>query len=161
MGWRLRTEFDGEPTEVSLTEVEAYAGLDDPASHAFRGPTKRNGSLFSGPGTLYVYLSYGIHWCMNVVIADEDTPNAVLLRGGEPTVGLETMMERRGRADHVADGPGKLTQALGVTGEHDGIDLAAGPVRLIPHEAGGRIVTTPRIGISKAVEWPWRFMLEV
>ena len=84
LGWRLRTEFDGSPTEVILTEVEAYAGLDDPASHAYRGRTKRNGSLFAGPGTLYVYRSYGIHWCMNVVVADAATPNAVLLRGGVP-----------------------------------------------------------------------------
>lgn len=160
LGWRLRTEFDGSPTEVVLTEVEAYAGLDDPASHAYRGPTKRNGSLFSGPGTLYVYLSYGIHWCMNIVIGDDTTPNAVLLRGGAPVAGLEVMVERRGRENHIADGPGKLTQALGVTGDHDGTDLSRGPVLLIPSEAEGRVVTTPRIGISKAADWPWRFVLE-
>lgn len=163
MGWRLRTEFDGKPTEVIITEVEAYAGLDDPASHAYRGRTKRNGSLFAGPGTLYVYRSYGIHWCMNVVIGGEDTPNAVLLRGGEPVDGLETMAERRGRMDHVSDGPGKLTQALGVTGDDDGGDLSRGPVRLILSEAQAnrRVVTTPRIGITKAADWPWRFVLGV
>ena len=160
LGWRLRTEFDGSPTEVMLTEVEAYAGLDDPASHAYRGRTKRNGSLFEGPGTLYVYRSYGIHWCMNVVVGDEATPNAVLLRGGAPTEGLATMVTRRGREVHIADGPGKLAQALGVTGEHDGADLANGPVRLIPDAADGQVSTTPRIGISKAVEWPWRFVLQ-
>lgn len=162
LGWRLRTEFEGVPTEVVITEVEAYAGLDDPASHAYRGRTKRNGSLFGGPGTLYVYLSYGIHWCMNVVIGDPGTPNAVLLRGGEPVLGLDTMVSRRGRADHVADGPGKLTQALGVTDTDDGIDLGRGRVQLIPAEtpAIGRVLTTPRIGISKAADWPWRFVLE-
>ncbi len=162
LGSRLRTEISGSPTEVVITEVEAYAGLDDPASHAYRGRTKRNGSLFAGPGTLYVYLSYGIHWCMNVVIGDEETPNAVLLRGGEPVEGLETMVARRGRADHVADGPGKLTQALGVTGDDDGGDLARGPVWLIPGDLSSsrQVVATPRIGISKAVDWPWRFVLE-
>lgn len=163
LGWRVRTEFDGTPTEVLLTEVEAYAGLDDPASHAYRGETKRNGSLFGGPGTLYVYRSYGIHWCMNVVVGDVATPNAVLLRGGEPIEGRDVMLRRRGRGDHVADGPGKLTQALGVTGVDDGVDLSEGPVWLIPSEAPAdrRVVTTPRIGISKAVDWPWRFVLEV
>ncbi len=162
LGWRLRTEFDRVPTEVVITEVEAYAGLDDPASHAYRGRTKRNGSLFAGPGTLYVYLSYGIHWCMNVVIGDEETPNAVLLRGGEPMEGLDTMVSRRGRADHVADGPGKLTQALGVNGSDDGADLGGQRVQLIPTERSSnrRIVTTPRIGITKAADWPWRFVLE-
>lgn len=162
LGWRLRTEFDRVPTEVVITEVEAYAGLDDPASHAYRGRTKRNGSLFAGPGTLYVYVSYGIHWCMNVVIGDQETPNAVLLRGGEPVAGLETMVERRGRADHVADGPGKLTQALGVTGSDDGTDLGGQRVHLIPTERSlnRRIVATPRIGITKAADWPWRFVLE-
>ncbi len=162
LGSRLRTEFGGSPTEVTITEVEAYAGLDDPASHAYRGRTRRNGSLFAGPGTLYVYLSYGIHWCMNVVIGDEETPNAVLLRGGEPIEGLDTMVMRRGRADHVADGPGKLTQALGVTGDDDGADLGRGPVWLIPGDLAPtrQVLVTPRIGISKAVDWPWRFVVE-
>ena len=162
LGSRLRTEFGGSPTEVTITEVEAYAGLDDPASHAYRGRTRRNGSLFAGPGTLYVYLSYGIHWCMNVVIGDEETPNAVLLRGGEPIEGLDTMVMRRGRADHVADGPGKLTQALGVTGDEDGADLGRGPVWLIPGDLPPtrQVLVTPRIGISKAIDWPWRFVVE-
>lgn len=162
LGWRVRTEFRGRATEIILTEVEAYAGLEDPASHAYRGPTKRNGSLFGPAGTLYVYLSYGIHWCMNVVIGPEETPNAVLLRGGDPVEGREVMVGRRGRENHVSDGPGKLTQALGVGGEHDGTHLSWGPVWLLPAErpAGSRVVTTPRIGISKAVDRPWRFVLE-
>lgn len=161
LGWRLRTVFEGEPTEVVLTEVEAYAGLDDPASHAFRGETRRNRSLFLAPGTLYVYLSYGIHWCMNVVVNDERAPNAVLLRGGSPAVGRAVMAERRGRFDHLSDGPGKLTQALGVTGDHDGTDLNDGPVWLLPGDPidPERIEATPRIGISKAADRPWRFVL--
>lgn len=162
LGWRVRTEFGGEPTEVILNEVEAYAGLEDPASHAYRGETKRNRALFAGPGTLYVYLSYGIHWCMNVVIGDAKTPNAVLLRGGEPVEGHKVMVHRRGREDHVADGPGKLTQALGITADQDFTSLSTGPVRLSPWPApdGSRVITTPRIGISKAADWPWRFVLE-
>lgn len=162
LGWRLRTIFEGAETEVMLTEVEAYAGLKDPASHAYRGPTKRNGSLFESAGTLYVYRSYGIHWCMNVVVDGAEIPNAVLLRAGKPLTGADVMAKRRGRDDHLADGPGKLTQALGVTGEMDGTSLADGPVRLIPDEspAGWKVVATPRIGISKAVERPWRFVLE-
>jgi len=161
LGWRLHTEFDGRPTEVIVNEVEAYAGLDDPASHAYRGETPRNGSLFGAAGTLYVYRSYGIHWCMNIVVGDESAPNAVLFRGGLPVVGGEVMVKRRGRDEHLADGPGKLAQALGVTGDEDGTSLGHGPVRLIPapRPESSQIVATPRIGISKAVEWPWRFVL--
>jgi DNA-3-methyladenine glycosylase len=158
LGWRLRTEFGGEPTEVVLTEVEAYAGFEDPASHAYRGKTQRNRSLFDAPGTLYVYRSYGLHWCMNVVIGDEETPNAVLLRGGHPVVGRRVMVRRRGREDHLADGPGKLTQALGVTGADDGSSLVNGPVRLLPGEPTSDLTTTPRIGITKAADRPWRFV---
>lgn len=160
LGWRLRTEFGGRAAEIILTEVEAYAGLTDPASHAYRGPTKRNDSLFCPAGTLYVYLSYGIHWCMNVVIGAEETPNAVLLRGGVPVEGRDIMATRRGREDHLTDGPGKLAQALGVTGDHDGTSLSHGPVRLIPAERpeSPEIITTPRIGISKATDRQWRFL---
>ncbi len=99
---------------------------------------------------------------MNVVVGDERAPNAVLLRGGSPAVGRAVMARRRGRADHLSDGPGKLTQALGVTGEHDGTSLTDGPVRLLAGDLSdpSRIVATSRIGISKAVDWPWRFVLE-
>lgn len=162
LGWRLRTEFDGLPTEVVLNEVEAYAGFDDPASHAYRGETPRNRSMFGPPGIWYVYRSYGIHWCMNAVIGEPGLPHAVLLRGGIPVEGIEIMEERRGRGDHLADGPGKLTQALGVTGEHDGTSLAHGPVRLLRGENPVKVTATPRIGISTARERLWRFLaLEV
>lgn len=159
LGWRLRTEF-GVVTEVRLLEVEAYIGEADPASHAYRGPTNRNQSMFLEAGTLYVYRSYGIHWCMNVVVEETGVPHAVLLRGGEPLIGAEEMARRRGRTDHLADGPGKLAEALGVKGDHDGTSLIHGPVRLIADELpdGYRVETTPRIGISKAVEEPWRFL---
>lgn len=160
LGWRLRTEFDGEPTEVILQEVEAYVGADDPASHAYRGETDRNRSMFGPAGALYVYRSYGIHWCMNVVIGGVGVPHAVLLRGGEPTIGIDVMERRRGRGDHLTDGPGKLTEALGVTGDCDGVSLVTGPVQLLPGEPPPRITATPRIGISKAKDRPWRFIVD-
>jgi DNA-3-methyladenine glycosylase len=161
LGRRLRSEIDGTATEVILTEVEAYGGGDDPASHAYRGRRRRNAAMFGRPGTLYVYRSYGVHWCANVVTGPEGEGSAVLLRGGLPVVGAEVMAARRGRPDHLADGPGKLAAALGIGGEHDGLDLLGeGPLRLLPGPAeSGEVRATPRIGISRAVERPWRFVL--
>jgi DNA-3-methyladenine glycosylase len=160
LGCRVRTRFDGIVTEVELTEVEAYAGPDDPASHAYRGRTARNGAMFEEAGTLYVYRSYGIHWCMNIVTGAIGVPHAVLLRGGVPTVGREAMERRRGRPDHIADGPGKLTEALGVTGAYDGTSVVSGPVRLLPaRRVPSRIAATPRVGISRAVDEPWRWVV--
>lgn len=161
LGMRLRSEVEGVITEVLLTEVEAYGGELDPASHAHGGPTRRNASMFRGAGTLYVYRSYGIHWCANVVTGREGRGEAVLLRAGVPVEGEEAMVRRRGRRDHLADGPGKLAQALGITGELDGADVLVGRVRLVPGGPVGeeRILTAPRIGISRATERPWRFLL--
>lgn len=160
LGMRLRTEFGGRTTEVLLTEVEAYGGSDDAASHAYRGSTKRNGSMFGPPGTLYVYRSYGVHWCANVATGPEGTGRAVLLRGGMPLEGEAVMQQRRNRFDQLTDGPGKLAQALGIDGTHDGTSLFDGSVRLLPRtgDAPG-IVATPRVGISKAKDRPWRFVL--
>jgi DNA-3-methyladenine glycosylase len=116
--------------------------------------------MFGARGTLYVYRSYGIHWCMNIVTGGQNDPSAVLLRAGRPTVGADVMARRRGRPDHLADGPGKLTQALGVTGDADGTTVFGGPVQLLAApKAAGQIIATPRVGISKAVAWPWRFIL--
>ncbi len=160
LGWTLESTVGGVTTSVTITETEAYAGADDPASHAFRGQTQRNRAMFECAGTLYVYRSYGIHWCMNVVVGEEGLPHAVLLRGGDPIAGHEEMVRRRGRTTDLADGPGKLCQALGVTGDLDGSDLRTGPIRLGQSVglAGRSIEQTPRIGISKAVERPWRFI---
>ena len=161
LGWRLVSEVDGERVSADLVEVEAYAGETDPASHAFRGPTSRNASMFGPPGTLYVYRSYGIHWCMNVVGREPGVARAVLLRGAKIVEGFETAARRRGRRDHLADGPGKLTQALGVTGALDGHDLGRAPLRLVgPGRAVGGVVTGPRVGISKATNRPWRFVAD-
>ena len=160
LGLRLRTDFAPGPTEILINEVEAYAGGRDPASHAYRGRTPRNASMFGARGTLYVYRSYGVHWCMNIVTGGEGDPSAVLLRGGRPLVGADIMQQRRGRDDHLADGPGKLTQALGVSGQLDGSSVFAGPVRLLDGpRPNGRVIATPRVGISKAIDWPWRFVL--
>jgi DNA-3-methyladenine glycosylase len=160
LGRRLETRVGGATTAVALTAVEAYMGDDDPASHAFRGRTPRNGAMFEAPGTLYVYRSYGIHWCMNVTCGPEGVAMAVLLRGGVVLEGGATIEHRRGRSDHLTDGPGKLCQALGVTGDHDGTNVLDGPVRLGERVLDGTVVTGPRIGISKAVERPWRFVLK-
>lgn len=161
LGCRIRSVVDGATTEVALTEVEAYAGADDPASHAFRGRTARNGSMFGPAGTLYVYRSYGLHWCMNIVVGPPDLPHAVLLRGGTVTEGLGTIERRRGRHDHLTDGPGKLCEALGVTGDLDGASVFEEPIRLLPGSLSGRgtVLATPRIGISKAVAEPWRYVV--
>jgi len=160
LGRTLHTAFDGVVTRVLITEVEAYGGAHDPASHAFRGETPRNGSMFGPPGTLYVYRSYGVHWCANVVTGPTGEPSAVLIRGGEAIAGIDTMARRRGRSDHLCDGPGKLCQALGVTGVDDGTSLVDGPVRLLDGEprVHFRIEESPRIGISAARDRPWRFV---
>jgi DNA-3-methyladenine glycosylase len=160
LGRRLESRTGGQVVAVVITEVEAYGGPDDPASHAHRGLTARNRSMFGPPGTLYVYRSYGIHWCMNVVTGPEGMASAVLLRGGEPVEGEATMLDRRGRSDILAQGPGRLTQALGVSGDLDGSSVFDGPMSI-----GGVAqpdltwTATPRIGISRGTDRPWRFVL--
>lgn len=163
LGSRLISSIDGETVVIGLSEVEAYKGSEDSASHAYGGQTDRNSSMFSGPGTLYVYRSYGIHWCANTSAGPEGVGWGILMRGGEIIEGESTVIRRRGRYDGLANGPGKLTQALGITGEHNGLDLLSptSPVRL---EEGPRpevVMATPRIGISKAVDLPWRFVAAV
>jgi len=160
LGTILISDVGGARTAVRLIEVEAYGGGDDPASHAFRGPTLRNRSMFGPPGTFYVYRSYGVHWCANVVAGLEGTPAAVLLRAGEPVQGREVMEERRGRPDHLTDGPGKLCRALALTGEHDGTSVWEGPVRLTEGDAPpGVVAASSRIGVTRGGDLPWRLVL--
>jgi len=159
LGRRLTSVIGGVTTSVTINEVEAYSGAEDPASHAYRGATPRNTVMFGPAGGLYVYRSYGIHWCMNVVCGSEGVAGAVLLRGGIPIAGVATMEERRGRATNLADGPGKLCQALGVSGALDGTTVFDGPVTISEERMDGERVAGPRIGISKATERPWRFVL--
>lgn len=158
LGWHLVSERQGVTTSLVITEVEAYAH-DDPASHSFRGETRRNASMFRQAGTLYVYRSYGIHWCANVVTGPVGHGAAVLIRGGMPVKGRDVMVMRRGRPDHLADGPGKLCRSLSIDGSYDGLDLVQGVgVWLEPGPPPAGYVTTPRIGITRAVELPWRFV---
>lgn len=161
LGARLRSLGGGELTEVELTEVEAYGGADDPASHAFRGRTARNESMFGPAGTIYVYRSYGVHWCMNIVTGPEGTGQAVLLRAGRPVAGEAVMIRRRGRSTNLADGPGKLTQALGIDAMHDGLRLGATDlVAVVRRESSPpTFIATPRVGISRATDRPWRYVL--
>lgn len=143
-----------------LVETEAYAP-DDPASHAFGGRTARNASMFGQPGRLYVYRSYGIHWCANLVCEPEGVGAAVLLRALEPTDGVEAMRRRRGLDDRrlLCAGPGRLTQALGITGAHDGSSLESPTFELRPPARPVRVVAGPRVGISRASDLPWRYAL--
>jgi DNA-3-methyladenine glycosylase len=143
-----------------VVEAEAYAP-DDPASHSFGGRTRRNATMFGPPGRLYVYRSYGIHWCANVVCADDAIGAAVLLRALEPTHGIGEMQERRGLDDVrlLASGPGRLTQALDITSEHEGLDVESPPFALVAPSASVDVVASARVGITRAVEKPWRFSL--
>ncbi len=143
-----------------IVETEAYEP-DDPASHAFNGERPRNRAMFGPPLTAYVYRSYGIHWCFNIVAGPVGHAAAVLVRAIEPTAGLETMAERRRTTEPrlLASGPGRLTEALGITIGHNGLPLDAPPFELVPREGTPDIAIGPRIGITKAADHPWRFGL--
>jgi DNA-3-methyladenine glycosylase len=144
-----------------IVEVEAYHHTD-PAAHSFRGPTPRNLVMFGPPGFAYVYRSYGIHWCVNFVCEKEGSASAVLIRAIEPTDGLAAMRRRRGLQDERAlcSGPGKLTEALAITDAHNGLALDAPPIALHARKKKPDIVAGMRIGITKAVDLPWRYGLK-
>lgn len=143
-----------------IVETEAY-DREDPASHAYSGPTARNFAMFGPPAHAYVYRSYGIHWCLNFVCREEGHGAGVLIRAIEPLAGLDIMRARRDAEDVqlLCSGPGKLCQALDVTRDFNGASLAAPPFRLEAAPPGLAVVTGPRIGISKAMDVPWRFGL--
>jgi DNA-3-methyladenine glycosylase len=144
-----------------IVEVEAY-DQEDPASHAFRGPTARNAVMFGPPGFTYVYRSYGIHWCINFVCDVEGRAEAALIRALAPEHGIDAMRARRGVVAERAlcSGPGKLCQALGITDAHNGLALDEPPFELLERDGTPEIVTGPRIGITRAVEHAWRYGLK-
>jgi DNA-3-methyladenine glycosylase len=150
--------FDGVGGRI--VEVEAY-DHEDPAAHGFGGRTERNASMFGPAGRAYVYRSYGIHWCLNFVCEPEGSASAVLIRALQPTQGLATMRRRRGVKDErlLCSGPGRLCQALAITDKHNGLALDRPPFDLNPPAAAIKIAVGPRIGITKAMDNPWRFGL--
>jgi DNA-3-methyladenine glycosylase len=144
-----------------IVEVEAYRGAGDGASHA-RRRTARSATMFGPPGVAYVYLSYGMHWCLNVVTEEPGVPGAVLLRALEPVEGAALMRRRVPSAPppRVASGPGRLTRAMAVAGIHNGVDLTRPPLYIADGAPGRRtIVVGPRVGVSRAADRPWRFGL--
>jgi DNA-3-methyladenine glycosylase len=147
-----------------IVETEAYGGADDPASHAHAGPTPRSRVMFGRPGVAYVYFTYGMHHCFNVVCGPEGRAAAVLVRALEPVLGVEAMRRRRAGAEppRLARGPGSLARALGLDRSHDGTDLTRGALwiaDLAPRRGGRRVGRGPRVGISRAAAWPWRYWL--
>ena len=165
LGHVLVSDVGGRRTAGRIVETEAYLGADDPASHGYRARrTRRNASMFERPGTAYVYFTYGMHWCLNAVTEREGIPAAVLIRALEPLDGLPTMRRRRRNAPdrELCSGPAKLCQALGVTGREDGAPLTRGRLRIVRQGSRQRyaIIVTPRIGITRAVDWPLRFLIE-
>ncbi len=141
-----------------LVEVEAYHHTE-PAAHSFGGQTERNAVMFGPAGFAYVYRSYGIHWCLNFVCEPKGSASAVLIRAIEPTAGFPAMRRRRGMADErlLCSGPGRLCEALGITGAHYGLALDRPPFELFAREGEVEIVAGPRIGITKAAKLPWRY----
>lgn len=163
LGATIVSATGGRRTGGIIVETEAYLGHDDPASHAYKGRLHPgNRSLYGAPGTWYVYRSYGIHWCANLVCDGSPAGGAVLLRGIIPSEGVETIRQRRGPVHprDLANGPGKLCQALGITRALDGLPMVSAPVRILPASDSPefRVRSTPRIGISKAVDWELRFV---
>jgi DNA-3-methyladenine glycosylase len=144
-----------------IVEVEAYHHTD-PAAHSFRGRTERNAVMFGPAGYAYVYRSYGIHWCLNFVCEREGSASAVLIRALEPTHGIAAMRRRRKLADErlLCSGPGRLCEALGITGAHDGLPLDRPPFELVPRKDKPEVLVGPRIGITKAADIPWRYGLK-
>ena len=164
LGMVVVSSVGGEVTEGSIVETEAYLGYDDPASHGYlHRRHARNEALFGPPGSWYVYLSYGMHWCANLVCQRPGLASAVLLRALEPLAGLDIMRGRRGGvADReLCSGPGKLTQALGITRGLDGSRMLGSDVlvRRPSSTEAFSVTATPRIGITKAADWPLRFCL--
>ena len=163
LGAVIRHRTEAGTVAVRLTEVEAYAGADDPGSHAYRGPTERNRVMFGPAGHLYVYFTYGMHYCCNVVVGEEGSASAVLLRAGEVVEGLDVARGRRpGSSDRdLARGPARLCRTLAIDRAHNGVDLSGGALTLEvgPPPRPEDVRTGPRVGLRLAADNPWRFWL--
>jgi DNA-3-methyladenine glycosylase len=171
LGMVLRRSTPEGTVAVRLTEVEAYDGPDDPGSHAYRGQTPRNAVMFGPPGHLYVYFTYGMHFCMNISAGPAGQPSAILLRAGEIVEGVELARKRRAPASaggkvlpdrDLARGPARMCVALGIGQEDDGVDLlaAGSAIQLLPGPGfDGEPATGPRVGLREAAEWDWRFWI--
>ena len=161
LGTRLISTLGGETAVGVIVETEAYGGADDPASHAATrdGLTRRNASMFGPPCRAYVYRSYGVHWCVNVVTGDVGSPSAVLLRGLEPLEGDDVMLRHRSGRIPIAVGPGRLCEALAIDGALDGHDLREPPLWLEPgwHVGDGSVGVSGRVGVRAAADRPLRF----
>ena len=144
-----------------IVEVEAYHHTE-PAAHSYRGPTPRNRVMFGPPGFAYVYRSYGIHWCLNFVCEPKGSASAVLIRALEPTTGIATMRRRRGMAEDrlLCSGPGRICEALNITDAQNGLALDRPPFAIFARTEAGQVIAGPRIGLTKAVELPWRYGLK-
>jgi DNA-3-methyladenine glycosylase len=162
----LGTVLDHEGVAVRITEVEAYDGMNDAASHAFRGRTARNAVMFGPPGHAYVYFTYGMHYCVNLVCGEDGVAAAVLIRAGEVVRGVDRASERRGDppARDLARGPARLCKALGLDRSHDGLDVTGrrSPLRAYAGAAVADSVVRrgPRVGIASAADWPYRFWID-
>jgi DNA-3-methyladenine glycosylase len=166
LGQLVVSRVDGRRTVGRIVETEAYVGPHDPACHAFGNRhTPRTAALFGPPGTAYVYFTYGMHWCLNAVTEAEGYPAAVLIRALEPVSGLGAMRRRRGEGAvpdrALCAGPARLCAALGVTGALNGASLASGPLRIVRDPAARRVRVTvsTRVGVTRAADWPLRFLV--
>jgi DNA-3-methyladenine glycosylase len=164
LGATIRSDVGGQSITVRITEVEAYEGAADPASHAYRGPTKRNAVMYGEAGYLYCYFVYGMHWCANVVCGEPGSAAAVLLRAAEIVTGESAARSRTPSelpASKLASGPARLARCLGLTGLHTGLDLldARSAVQLTELAPSLEFASGPRVGIAVAVDDPWRFWL--
>lgn len=161
LGWKLVHETSEGITGGYIVETEAY-NQDDPASHAYGGPTPRNEAMFEEAGTIYVYFTYGMHYCVNIVAGPKGRGEGVLIRALEPVEGIELMRKRRGvEVDlMLTNGPAKLVQAMGITKELNGATINTGSLKLVPGFKPKEIVQTTRIGINKAVDQSWRFYVK-
>jgi DNA-3-methyladenine glycosylase len=160
LGYELIYESPAGVVSGMIVETEAY-GPDDPAAHSFKGKTMRNAAIFGPAGMIYIYLIYGMHYCFNLAAGKESEGQAILIRALQPIQGIELMRRRRGDVSDInlANGPAKLVEALGIPFSLNASMINTGPIQLRPYETPKQITTRPRVGITKAAEWPWRYYI--